>query len=71
MEGTGDVHKSVCTSSRGDMLVRVDAEKGSFLLLPNWHESQNSVLFKFSLDVGNLCAFITRETLLKEEWPSL
>jgi hypothetical protein len=49
----------------------VDAEKGSLLLLPNWHESQNSLLLRFSLEIGKLCAFITRETLLKEEWASL
>lgn len=51
--------------------MQVDGEKCNLLFLPNWHESQKTSLLEFSLEVGRLCAFITRETLLKDEWPSL
>lgn len=44
----GDVHKSACNKSNGNLDIDLERENGSLLCLPSWHALQKS-LDKFLL----------------------
>jgi hypothetical protein len=71
IEGMGEVQRLVCIISKGPEDTWEEGEKGICLLFPNWQESHNWFLLNLSDEIGNLWAFITLSTTIKQEWPSL
>ncbi len=59
---TGEVQISLWINCKGAVDIQLEEENISFLPLPNWHETQTTLLLKPLEDTCNWNLFKTRET---------